>query len=363
MMGSAGNLLASTFCRWQLNLNFSLSSQTAKRALRAFLALGLLTWLAHSVGLEAIAREFARADVGLVLAATLLLAIDGFSKARNWQLLLGANVDDQPVRFKRVLVWFFAGGFIGAIVPSSAGTDACRVVLAARSLGGHAAASAASIFTLNALGWFTGCLIGLAGLGILAADGELPVLFEPVGFVFLFTLAALPVAYGALAAKRASVMSGIERVGARWPRVGATATKFVNALLVFEHAHMRFPVFLLLAAFGLLAQTGMFAVTAHAVGIDLPFAVWMVLVPLTRIVALVPVSIADFGLIQAAHVSVLSLFGVPPWQAFTLSTLFALEGLLIHSTLGTTAFLFGGRSTEPLALGARQVPGHSGNSA
>jgi hypothetical protein len=145
--------------------------------------------------------------------------------------------------------------------------------------------------------------------------------------------------------------------------VGAVATRFVDALLVFEHAHMRFPVFLLVAALGLLAQTAMFAVTAHAVGIELPFAVWMVLVPLTRIVALVPVSIADFGLIQAAHVSVLSLFGVPPWESFALSTLFALEGLLIHSTLGTTAFLAGGRGSNSLPLGAGQVAGQSGNSA
>jgi hypothetical protein len=82
----------------------------------------------------------------------------------------------------------------------------------------------------------------------------------------------------------------------------------------------------------------------------------MVLVPLTRIVALVPVSIADFGLIQAAHVSVLSLFGVPPWQSFALSTLFAVEGLLIHSTLGSSAFLLGGRRAPPEGNPIRGAP-------
>jgi hypothetical protein len=107
----------------------------------------------------------------------------------------------------------------------------------------------------------------------------------------------------------------------------------------------------------------MFAVTAHAIGIELPFAVWMVLVPLTRIVALVPVSVADFGLIQAAHVSVLSLFGVPPWQSFTLSTLFAIEGLLIHSTFGTTAFLAGGRTPVPAPARASQIGPQPRNSA
>ncbi len=125
--------------------------------------------------------------------------------------------------------------------------------------------------------------------------------------------------------------------------------KFLDALLVFELAHVRMPVFLLVSGAGLLAQTGMFALTAKAVGLELPFAVWMVLVPLTRLVALIPVSIADFGLIQAAHVSVLALFGVPAYQSFALSALFAVEGLLIHSTLGSTAFLIGGRKAAPPA--------------
>ena len=330
--------------------------------MRAAVALGLLAWLAHRVGLAAILKELATAQFDLVLLATVMLAADSFLKAWNWQQLLAANVDDQRVPMLRVITWFFAGGFIGAIVPSSAGTDACRVVLAAKGLKGHAPACTASIVTLNALGWFTGCIIGLIGLGILASEGRLPVLLKPVASVFLTALVALPIAYGALASKRARVVVLIARVGTRWPRAGQALTKFVEALLVFEHAHMRFPVFVLVAACGLMAQTGMFALTAHAVRIDLPFAVWMVLVPLTRIVALVPVSIADFGLIQAAHVSVLTLFGVPPWQSFALSTLFAVEGLLIHSTLGASAFLFGGGRAEPPAE-PEQAPAPERNSA
>ena len=39
----------------------------------------------------------------------------------------------------------------------------------------------------------------------------------------------------------------------------------------------------------------------------------------------------------------LALFGVPASQAFALSALFAVEGLIIHSTMGSAAFLFRGR--------------------
>ncbi len=181
-----------------------------------------------------------------------------------------------------------------------------------RGLGGHAAPCAASILTVNCLGWFTGSVIGLVGAGAAgAARASCRRCCKP-----------------AVADVRRHARGAAHRVRRCWPRAASglerliervrsplgartcrrASTKFLDALLVFEHgARLRFPIFLLVSAAGLLAQTGMFALTAAAVGIEVPFAVWMVLVPLTRLVALVPVSIADFGLIQAAHVTVLAL--------------------------------------------------------
>ena len=312
--------------------------------MRAALALCILAWLAYSVGLDHILQQLANASLPLLMAATVLLALDGVAKARNWQQLLIASVDGAPsLPLLRVMRWHFAGGFVGAVVPSSASTDACRVWMAVNGLSGHTAPCAASIVTVNCLGWFSGSAIGLVGISLLAREQQLPRLLQPVVFVFLFTLTVLPIAYGLLASRRGWVERLIEKVGRRSQRARLGLTKFLDALLVFEHAGLRFPLFLLVSAVGLLAQTCMFALTAVAVGIDVPFAVWMMLVPLTRIVALVPVSIADFGLIQAAHVTVLALFGVPPSQSFALSALFAVEGLIIHSTAGATAFLLDGR--------------------
>jgi uncharacterized protein (TIRG00374 family) len=318
-------------------------SQTTRRVIRAVLALCILAWLASSVGFSEILGQLKDASLPLLFAATALLAIDGAAKARNWQQLLIASVEGSALKLIHVMRWHFAGGFLGAVVPSSASTDACRVWMAIRGLNGHAAPCAASILTVNCLGWFTGSALGLAGTVLLAKDDNLPRLLQMAALVFLFTLIVLPIAYWMLEWKRAWVIRLIDRFGSRSTRVREGFTKFVDALLVFEHAQLRFPIFLFVSATGLLAQTGMFALTAAAVGIELPFAVWMVLVPLTRIVALVPVSIADFGLIQAAHVSLLTLFGVEASQSFALSALFAVEGLLMHSTLGAGAFLLGGR--------------------
>lgn len=324
-------------------------SKTVRRLVRASVALAIVVCLAHRAGVSAIAHQFARADVGLLCIAMVLLAVDGLAKARNWQQLLAATVGSQVVGYARVLTWHFGGGFLGAVVPSSAGTDACRVLMALRGLGGYTAQCAASILTVNALGWFMGSVLGILGLLILAHIGDLPRLLRPAMLVFLGAVAGLPLGYRILASRRSKICAVIDKLSRRWRGFRRGVAKFLDALLVFEEAHVRFPGFLLVAAGGLLAQAGMFGFTAAAVGASLPWPVWLVVVPLTRIAALVPISVADFGLIQAAHVSLLAPFGVPASQSFTLSALFALQGLIIHSTLGCAAFLLGSRQPAPEA--------------
>jgi hypothetical protein len=327
----------------------TIQSKTVRRLARALLALAIVACLAHRAGISAIAHQFARADLGLLCIASLLLTADGLAKARNWQQLLAATVGGQFVGYARVLTWHFGGGFIGAVVPSSAGTDACRVLMALQGLGGYTAQCAASILTVNALGWFMGSVLGILGLLILAHVGDLPRLLRPAMPVFLATVAGLPLVYRILASRRSMISTVIDKLSRRWRGFRRGVAKFLDALLVFEQAHVRFPGFLLVAAGGLLAQAGMFGFTAAAVGVSLPWAVWLVVVPLTRIAALVPISVADFGLIQAAHVSLLAPFGVPASQSFTLSALFAVQGLIVHSTLGCAAFLLGSRRSPPAA--------------
>ncbi len=159
-------------------------SKAARRLTRAVLALGIVAWLVHNVGMDALASQLARIELAPLSLATALLALDGLAKAHNWQRLLSAAIGIHSVGYGRVLTWHFGGGFLGAVVPSSAGTDACRVLLALRGLGGHSAPCAASILTVNALGWFTGSMLGILGMLVLAQTGELPRLLRPAMLFF-----------------------------------------------------------------------------------------------------------------------------------------------------------------------------------
>jgi uncharacterized protein (TIRG00374 family) len=320
----------------------SLTRATTFRWLRAAAALAIVGWLASRAGLEAIARHLSGVDLALLGAALALLFVDSLAKAWNWRKLIASLVTEREVPLAKVMSWYFAGGFLGAVVPSSASTDVLRAYLSQRALGGHGPACAASVLTLNGLGWFSGCLLGLTGIALLALGRELPVLLGPAAFLFILMAVVLPVGYVALTQNRRRILNGLHHL--RWQKLKDVLRRFVDAVCVFERAHVRFLQFLVVSTSGMVAQAGMFALTAASVGVKLPFAVYMILAPLTRIIALVPISVMDFGLIQGAHVWILALFDVPASQAFVISTLFALQGAFIHSTVGSFAFVYGDRA-------------------
>src|SRR5688572_142516 len=308
---------------------------------RLVVAVIIVLSLANRAGFDAIGQHLWSVDLSLLLAALGLMFTDSLVKAWNWRKLIASLVTDREVSFVRVMSWYFAGGFLGAVVPSSASTDVLRAVLSQRALGGYGPACAASVLTLNGLGWFAGCLLGLIGIGLLALGRSLPELLGPAALLFVVMAVVLPVGYRVLSSKRSRIMRLLRDF--RWPKVSKAIRKFIDAVCVFERAHVRFLQFFVIAAAGLLAQAGMFSLTAASVGVYLPFAVWMILAPLTRIIALVPISVMDFGLIQGAHVWILSLFDVPVSLAFVISTLFALQGAFIHATAGSVAFVYGDR--------------------
>jgi glycosyltransferase 2 family protein len=311
---------------------------TLFKFLRLAAALLIVIWLASRAGWDAVLEHFTRIDISLLGAALALMFAAGTVKAWNWRRLIQSTIADCRVSFSAVMSWYFAGGFLGAVVPSSASTDMLRAFLGQRALGGHGAAFVASVLTLNAVGWVAGALLGLIGIGLLAIGNRFPPMLGPAVPLFLIMAVALPAAYVVLSSKRARILDWLQHF--RWPKVIKILRKFLDAVCVFERAHVRFVEFLI--------------ITAASVGVYVPFAVWMVLTPLTRIVALVPISVADFGLIQGAHIWVLSEFGVTPSLGFVISTLYALQGLVIHATIGSAAFVYGGRrGVEPGAVTAR----------
>ena len=84
-----------------------------------------------------------------------------------------------------------------------------------------------------------------------------------------------------------------------------------------------------------------FAMTAEAVGVDLPLAAWGVIVPLISLSGLLPISISGVGGAQAVIVVLLAPFGVGVAQAFATSALYALINIMFIIVFGAAAWLLG----------------------
>lgn len=81
-----------------------------------------------------------------------------------------------------------------------------------------------------------------------------------------------------------------------------------------------------------------YALIGRALGLELEFLVYLLLVPLVFLVALLPVSLAGWGVREVGALSLFSLVGVPAEQSVALSALFGLL-LIVAALPGLAAIL------------------------
>jgi uncharacterized membrane protein YbhN (UPF0104 family) len=128
----------------------------------------------------------------------------------------------------------------------------------------------------------------------------------------------------------------------RWSfRLRRPLRRFIKSLLVFEETHVAFLPLLLTVLLAQIVVVSVFATVAAAIGVHIPFAVWMVIVPLVSLGGMIPASLSGFGADQAILIYLLAPFAVSATHAFTISAFVAFTGLFTHCTVGAIAFLAG----------------------
>jgi hypothetical protein len=320
------------------------------RLLRIALALLIVVWLVHEAGPRAIIDQLASTRLGLVATALLTMLIYSLMKAWNWKQLLG-GIGLAPGRaYGRVLYCYLSGSFLGTVIPSSASTDAIRALFAKRSFGGHLASHAASVVGLNAISLVAACVLGLAGSAVIVMQPALRgfILFAALLLVSVIAVAAA--GYALLKHRRPWLMRALRTVPRRWFWARKGVRKFIVSLLVFERAHVRFMPIFASALIAMFFQAATFALIAAAVDIELGFRVWLMMVPLAAIIGLVPLSIAGFGVGQAAFVYLLAPFGVAATQAFVISALAASVALFVNIAFGAAALVLGPGADTSISL-------------
>jgi uncharacterized membrane protein YbhN (UPF0104 family) len=276
------------------------------------------------------------------LAGALALTIGGIVvSAVRWQAVLAAL--DQHPPFRRLLSLYFAGQFMGNVLPSTIGGDALRVSRLGRETG-ETPTTFASVVVERLTGWLVLPVITLSGLAVNPGLRHLG-RASTIAFSTATITLALLLGVIALTARPGIGIEGRLEHNAGWRR-------FTGAVRFGIHRLTREPAAALrILGAGLAYQLTMIAATLMAArALDLPAGVGptavLAFVPAVLIAQVLPISISGLGVREGLFALFLHPLGVPRSQAIALGLLLYVLNL-VASLLGAPSFATGHRRRNP----------------
>lgn len=276
----------------------------------------ILAFLARGINMGEAAQAIATIDLRYLAAVLALVALDRSVMILRWILLLRAR--GIPITTAEAVRLFLVSSFVGSFLPAGIGADAARAYGLSRdaTTGSDAVASVAVDRLLGVLS-----LVVMAVVGVLA--------WTPQGRDDWRIAAAITVM--AIACGAAFWANEL----LRWIIPTHRHERFVTRkILKFADAVGRYRshrgVLIHVMAWSLVVQ--LLRITqAYLLGLGLgmavPYAYYLLFMPLGLLMLLVPISISGFGVPQGVIVWLLRPMGVPDAQSFALSTLIVLTGL------------------------------------
>jgi glycosyltransferase 2 family protein len=272
---------------------------------------GLLWALATRIDLGRAAQIMAQATLPLLAGALVALLATSAVVALRWHLILSAEVPSPgPVSLVKIVL---VGMFFNQVLPTGVGGDAVRVWRCCK-LGIALGAAVRSILLDRACGYLVLILVYAASL-----PGLLRILSDPrQKAVVLIVLGA-----GLLGLLALLLLDCLPRWLLRLRLIAPIAE------LSRETRRLLTRPARCAAVLGLSAVTiGLtilgFKLVADGVGSRLPLGSWIMIVPPVTLMQLLPISLAGWGVREAALVVALASFGVPAEPALVTSVLLGL---------------------------------------
>jgi len=307
--------------------------------MRFALAIGILGLLVLKLNNAKPFERLAATKPIFVLLAISVLAIEDMARAWNWTKLIRGMYVAPRVGYGTVLRIYWMSGFLGQFVPAGVGTDALRAVMATRSIGGHPSAQGAAVVMLNAIGLTVSCAAALVCAAWLALAGHHQGVRMFAVVLYAGVILAAVVGYWLLHWQRGAVLRLLRLMPVSLGKVRRGLRRFIYRVLIFERYKINVLPMFAIALFTLLTRAAVFPLIGLAVGLFLPFAAWVPLVPACNLSGLIPYSVAGFGGDQAAMVYVLTGSGASAGAALTFALIVPFVGMLTN-TLGGLSLLF-----------------------
>jgi glycosyltransferase 2 family protein len=310
------------------------------RVLRLVVSAGLLALLVSRIEFADLVPEN-RSLPGTIAFLVAGIALMGFSLvlgAWRWQRVLA--VFDAHVPLRRLVSTYFAGQFVGNVLPSTVGGDVLRVTRTAKDIGAGDIAFASVVLER---------LTGFVALPFLLL----------LGFLADPSLFTAPHAWIALTAGAATVgVLVVMVVVAGHPNVAGRFTerenwmRYIGAIHVGVDRLRRDPrgaagVLGAAIAYQLVVVSAVYC-AAHTIGLTVPNAAVLAYVPAVAMAQVLPISVGGFGLREGMLVLLLHPLGAETGQAVALGLLWYAM-MLIVSLGGAPAFAVGHRAPAPVS--------------
>ena len=287
------------------------------RAIAKLAVSALLLWLLlRHQNLAALRSELAQIDYRMLIVAALVYAALTPALALRWSAVLAAL--GRPFGFRHSFPIVMIGLFFSQMLPSGVGGDVARAWLA-RNAGLPLPVAVSSVLVER--------LAGVLALFVVVTTG-LPALLQiPAGAaVTRATLLVLTAGYAGLGC--AFLLDRLPAALDRFKLVRGLRQFAVDCRATLLAPRSAVPVL----GFSFANQLGVVLVIfvlGQALGLSVGIVACLLIVPLSNLVQVLPISIAGWGVREGFLVAAFGMFGVAAEKAFALSVIFGLLTIVI----------------------------------
>jgi hypothetical protein len=311
--------------------------------LKAVVSAGLLYVLLGRTDLSRLWSYAKHASALWLTVALLLYLLMILLSVWRWRLLLDAQ--HVGVRSGRLLNSYLVATFFNNFLPSNIGGDVIRIRDTARQAGSKTLATTVVLMDrgLGLLGLLT---IAAAGSSVASRIGGRPPVLASMLWLALAAGLSVSAAAVLLPGGVARLLSPLRLVHQEW--VGERIGRLTGALTKFKNAPGALAACLLGAIVVQAVLVAFYAAIVHSMNI--PVSAWhlAVLVPVSFVVQMLPVSLNGFGVREATFTFYFSRIGLPIESALVVSFMGA--GLIILFSLsGAVAYLLRGPHRAEMA--------------
>ena len=292
----------------------------------------VLALLLRTISLSQAMETIARLRVDAALAVLALLALDRMVMIWRWVILLRAR--GQRIAVKSAVWIYLVSSFVGSFLPAGVGGDLARAyTLYERTAQGSAAAASVAVDRL--LGLLSIVAVGLIGVAIGGTARVPPTVIAAAAAVIALGTAALLWSDRWIRFATPRAWSGTS--------TGSRVLRLADALSAYRGHRAALTAVALLSVGVQLLRILQAYLLGLGIGIRVPFSYYLFFMPIGLIALMLPISVSGFGAPQGLIVWLLKPVGVPDAEAFALSTLIVLSGILANLP-GALLYLRRGRS-------------------